>query len=60
MNRRPAKSEQLDILEKSTEDPRLAGHKTQMWGSELAPHPITNTNVIALVNITIMNDEFQF
>lgn len=51
MNKNPWKSEDLDSLEKSTEDPRLEGHKTQMWGSEVAPHAITNTNVISLVGI---------
>ncbi|XP_055315561.1 uncharacterized protein LOC129575673 [Sitodiplosis mosellana] len=48
MNRNPTKPEDLDILEKSTEDPRLEGHKTQMWSNELAPHAITNSNVISL------------
>lgn len=49
MNRNPLKSEELESLEKSSEDPRLIGHKTQMWGSELAPHAITTSNVVSLV-----------
>lgn len=55
MNRNPLKAEELDNLEKSTEDPRLEGHKTQFWASELAPHAITNSNVISLVGICMLN-----
>lgn len=51
MNKNPWKSEDLESLEKSTEDSRLEGHKTQIWGSETAQHAITNANVISLVSI---------
>lgn len=49
MEKNPWKSEDFESLEKSTEDPRLEGHKTQMWGSETSQNAITNANVISLV-----------
>lgn len=49
MNNHPLKEE---MLEKTTEDPRLAGHMT-MWGSEEAPYAVTNANIIFLVSINM-------
>lgn len=49
MNKRPLKPEELEALDKSSVDPRLIGHKTQMWGSEVPTHAITTSNVVSLV-----------
>lgn len=55
------KSEELAILAKSMEDPRLAGHTAQNWGGRLGPYAITNANIILLVSINMLKiEKFDF